>query len=80
MKYYLTLMSPLGFIEEHALEMDIPYDIKWEDFVTLPLVQSLLKDRPALNLLDITPEDMLYNTATPEYDQVLELEQDDEDD
>jgi hypothetical protein len=75
-------MSTAGFIEEHALEMDIPYDIKWEDFVSLAPVQSLLKERPALNLLDITPEDMLYNTATPEHDEPmeieLELDQDDE--
>ena len=76
MKYYVTLMNTAGVIEEHALEMDIPYDIKWEEFVSLVPVQALLRERPALELLDITPEDMLYVTSTPDYEEVVE-DQDD---
>ena len=72
MKYYLTLANTAGFIEEHTLEMDIPYDIKWDEFVALAPVESLLKSRPALDLLDITPEDMLYQLSAPEYDEQLE--------
>lgn len=72
MKYYVTLMNTAGVIEEHSLDLNIPYDIKWEEFVTLPTVQSLLRERPTLELIDITPEDMLYVTATPEHDEVVE--------
>jgi hypothetical protein len=59
MKYYVTLMSTAGVIEEHALDLDIDDTIKWHDFVNLLPVQQLLRERPTLEVLDITPEDML---------------------
>lgn len=68
MKYYITLMNTAGVIEEHAMDLDIDDDIKWKDFVNLLPVQQLLRERPTLELLDITPEDMLLITQNSEPD------------
>lgn len=68
MKYYITLMSTAGVIEEHAMDLDIDLNIKWHDFVNLKPVQQLLRERPTLELLDITPEDMLMTTQEIELD------------
>ena len=72
MKYYITLMSTAGVIEEHSLELNIDRNIKWIDFVNLLPVQTLLRERPTLELLDITPEDMVDAMTTTELDETLQ--------
>ena len=80
MKYYITLMNRSGVIEEHALDLDIPLDTKWTDFVNLKPVKDLLRERPTLEVLDITPEDMLHvaeNFDIDETDETIEDEKND---
>jgi hypothetical protein len=70
LKYYVTFMTKAGVIEEHSLDLNINDDIKWSDFAKLTAVEKLLKERSAVELLDITPEDMLLTTYTDETDDI----------